>query len=783
MKNIFILLFICIYYSSYSQTENDSILNLRKLDSFKINNDSLKEVIQQQTKSENSPSILSVNKDSLLQKHINQKINTTTFLNKQLKNFQPHGNISLGYEYGVLPFVTGNNYPSGGFKTEGKVSFLLLNLPLELNYYYTSIKNVIGLNNYFRLSYDASRYKEQLSQRLNVKEQLSIKRLGNLQLEQQQLAQKIEYLKFLQQFPDYKSPLDSLKTTKNIKADYFKSASERLQDSIASVRSLKDQNSMNFADTLKKSSLPNVFGLSEKILSDSLVRITDYLRKKDSITSELNNYKAKYDSITSEANKIKKELDQIKNLKDNPKQLTNPYLSKTEAFLSHIKKFEIGLCSPNYSTFLINNTPLQGINVEYSKLNTFFAFTYGTTINTLLFNPSTLQGAVQGTRNLFNYFDFGNLSAGRKIISFKGGVGEKEGSHLYAGILAGRGRTDYLLLADSKQASKESNVVIEVDAKYKFSENFSVEAVLGKSSVKDEDLTMEQVKRAVNEIFSNYRSYAALAKVNLGIKKTNTRLTFSARWIDPYFKSFGLSFLRSDNLRYEIKAEQPITRKIKYTVSYRRGEDNLLNLFDYKNILHSINNSLNIKLTKEFNIRLNYAPLLRVLQNKDTIITDRNSISTVILSYIPKKFKGNAQFNALYSKYLVSGDSLNINFENFTYTHDIKFKSGFKTGLNVSWFKNSLKDTLNNDTYLAVADIGYSTKNNSTFTIGGKMAFKESTNTQYGFLIKASVHLYKGLFWQAEIEKIVIGDYYNGFVIDKIKQFPYYCSTKLTFNF
>jgi hypothetical protein len=80
-------------------------------------------------------------------------------------------------------------------------------------------------------------------------------------------------------------------------------------------------------------------------------------------------------------------------------------------------------------------------------------------------------------------------------------------------------------------------------------------------------------------------------------------------------------------------------------------------------------------------------------------------------------------------------------------------------------------------------DVGYVSKSNNSVSIGGKMAYKKDLNFQYGFVIKATVKLYKGLFWEANAEKILIGDYYNSLMTEQIKRFPYYCSTKLVLNF
>lgn len=894
--------------------------------------------------------ILAEKKDTYLTKNVTKlkSFNGKEYLKKQKNAIKPTGSISVGYEYGVLPFVSGDNYPNGGFKTEGNISFLVLNVPLEFTYYYTDIKNVIGFNNYFRLSYDANRYKEQLAQKMGTKDQILKKELGALQSQQQKLAQKIEYLKFMESFPTYQIPatdslknkvsnkvnlpennlndlsgklpakpdsinfnsikLDSLQSMKldtskikdatnnppnlpdtaNYKSKYnkksdgiknkyadsskipsysnkyklvkdsvkmdsifnspnrknnnskdstkhngedyfqsdslkskkadstqtkkrkrlfgFKTRSERIkarEENKAKQDSIQNYNEMHTAsDSLSSSSKRNRKSRFEKdttqtkpqvmthkdsiaeCKADSAKSHDDYMRKKDSVSNQMHIYKEKYDSINNEINIIMKRIDQVKSIINNPTQVLNPYLSKFQTLLSHVKKFEIGLCHPSYSTFLVNNIPLQGVNMEYEKNDKFFAFTYGTTINNLLFNTNTLEGTLQSGRNLYNYFDFTNLESGRKVLSLKGGFGKKDESHLFVGALIGKGKSDYLLpVTDPLLIRKESNLVFEIDARYKFTEFLSADIVFGKSAIREGDLTGDQLGKAVNEIFSNYRSNAILFRVNSSIKKTKTKLTFLTRWIDPFFKSYGIGFLRSDNLRFEIKAEQPITSKIKYTIAYRREEDNLLKLYDYKNTLQSINNSVNVKFNRHFNLRLIYSPLFRELKSETVSIKDRNNISTVIFTFIPKTKRTSVQFNGLYSRYIISGDSASINFENIAYTHQFAFRSGFKTDLNVSWFKNNLSDTLGNDTYLSVLDVGYTAKNNTSFIIGGKMAYKNKMEPQYGFVVKATVKIYKGLFVNGEMEKIIIGDYYNSFIIEKIQKFPYYCSLRLMLNF
>jgi len=726
-------------------------------------------------------------KESLIAKKNNFKTDSLKpkakdYAKKQIKQINPKGSVALGYEYGVLPSVVGGVVPTGGYRAQGQVGFDMLGLPLQASFHYTDIKNTVGLNNYFKISYDANQYKEQMAQKMNVKNQVTQKLLTGLQSQQQLLMQQLDYSNMLNQSLDFQNPFKNGFNAGNLTNGLNVNNLTNGLNTNYNLNSLLDTSGMmsNLTQNLNFNQFGNID--TSKLHGYSIPQI-QYLQKKDSINKVIADSKAKYDSINKLITDTEQQLKEIKNIQSNAGSLSNPYLSKVQQFMSHVKKLEIGMCNPTYSMFLVNNVPLQGLNFEYEKNNNFFAVTYGTTMNNLMFNTNTLQGAIQGARNLYNYFDFGNLSEGRKILSVKGGVGTKDQTHLFVGFLVGKGNTNYNKNDTTGSSLIESNVVLELDAKYVFNQSTSIDVIVGKSSLRDNDLSMNQISKAVNEIFSHYRSNAALVRFNYAIKKTNTKITATTRWIDPYFKSFGVGFLRSDNLRYEFKAEQPITKRIKYTVTYRREEDNILNILAYKNTLQSINNTVSIKLKKGVNIRLNYAPLFRELKTADYVISDKNYMTTAIITWVPKLQKVSAQFNALYSRYIITGDSANINFENFTYSQLFQFKSGLKTSFTSTWFKDNLKDSLNNDTYLSVVDIGYASEKGYSISVGGKLALRNHSKPQYGFIARVGVKLYKGLSFEAEAEKIVIGDYYSPVMVEQIKKFPFYFNNKLIYTF
>jgi len=688
---------------------------------------------------------------------------------KKIKNVFPHGTISIGQDYGFLPYTVNMPSPASAFKSEGRIGLNALNIPLEITWFYSSQKNLIGLNNYFRISYDADSYKDRLNKNLLNGLNGYKARLGALSEQRQHLMQKMAYTDYLSDISPDKWPIPEAP-----KIDSLKAAGTNYNVNTTLTDSLKNITIPSYAYTTGADSLKDKY--------------ETYKHKSDSVRQLYDMYKSEYDQAGDSIKKLQQKINAIQDLASGNYSSyiqKTPYLSKVQNFLTGIKKLDIGLCYPAYSTFLVNNIPVRGINFEYAKENKFFAFTYGTTVSTLLYNNQSIDGFLQGIRNSYNYFDFNNLAAGRKILVAKFGIGAKETNHIYFGILVGRGQTSYLTLNDGDPAPKtrESNLVIEADAKYRFSEKLIFDLIVGKSSLSDQDMSYENMKASMREIFSNYRSYAALTRITAKCSATKTNLTLTVRWVDPFFKSYGIGFIRSDNMRYEVKMDQPLGKKLKYTGMLRYEQDNLLKLLNYQNTFYSFNNTLSYKVRRGLMLRASYTPLFRTLHSDNFTSSNKNSITTGLITYSPKKKKVSVQFNILCSYYIVNSDTHQINFQNFSYSHQVVFKSRIKTGLNLSWFKNNLHDSLNNNVFLGVLDIGYQFKNGSSITVAGKSAYKLNDKLYPGFIIRGSVKVYQTLYWENQIEKFIVGDLFNGYNLDNLKQFPYYCSTRLILNF
>lgn len=190
---------------------------------------------------------------------------------------------------------------------------------------------------------------------------------------------------------------------------------------------------------------------------------------------------------------------------------------------------------------------------------------------------------------------------------------------------------------------------------------------------------------------------ASLARLTTRLDRTHTHLSFSVRWVDPFFKSFGVGFLRSDNMRYELKVDQPFSKKWRYTALVKYEQDNLLRIMNYKNVFLSINHTLSYKIKRGLMARVNYTPLVRTVKSEATSFKNTNSIFTGLLTYVPKTSHVRTEITALYNYYLVNTDSQQVHFQNFSYSQQLIVKTGIKTGLQVAWYKNNLQDTLNNN--------------------------------------------------------------------------------------
>ena len=309
----------------------------------------------------------------------------------------------------------------------------------------------------------------------------------------------------------------------------------------------------------------------------------------------------------------------------------------------------------------------------------------------------------------------------------------------------------------------------------------------GKSALYQDGITINPLTNTENpntqSLFSKYRSNGGLVRYTSEFKKTKTKITATGKIVDPFFNSYGVGFMRSDNIRYELKVDQAITYKIKFTGSYRKDRDNILNTFSYTTDLQTIGATLTMKLSKRLTAKASFMPVIQNITSKDSSSQNShhvNNISNAVITYAPKTKKINNFFTAMYSYYQLTGtNGKGTNFQNYNVNSTTIFNQHIKANFAFNYFLNNDSDSLNSSTSLASGDVSYMIPKGATFTLGIKYAYNSIIKGQTGGLLKINFPVIKHVHLEVYGEKLVLGDFYNSYNISEIKRFPYYCYGKM----
>jgi hypothetical protein len=713
-----------------------------------------------------------------------------SFISK-LDKMSSHGSISAGYDYGVLPFASNMQVPMGYFHSEGQGQFSLGSLPFMGSYYYSDLQSISGLNNYFRVAFDAQKFKEQYLGKIAQEEQAVQNKLMQAYKGRQLAEQKLLYLTSLPNMGQVKLPTtpSPLSTPALPGTGVLQQGESTIKTAVADSLA-KDEKGLK-SDTVNGPKL-NGKGLKSdstalaKSAKSSLAKDTAGLGKNDTVKTAIARYVKLIEKYDKDIEKFNKEINTLKNTAK-AWERTNPYLSKLYNLMGGVKKLEIGLCYPDYSSFLASGMAVKGVNIEYYRDDIFVAVTEGTTVNTLLFTNNTLQNKLLNTPNPFNMFDFSSVQNGRKIVSGMIGIGAPDNTHLYIGMLYGTGLPSYITSTNSTVINTSlpdglsKNVVLEVDGMWKISSNSTFSLAYGKSSTTT--TTSNGIYTTDGGLFNSIESRAFLGKYQLKLPITNTTLTFTGRYVDPYFNSFGLGYLRADNFRYEGKVEQALSKKIKVSVFYRKDEDDFLQLYQYRTVLQTLGANTTVKLMRSLNLRVSYTPVVEKmydLTNPSANILNHNSICNAVLTYSPIIHNVTSTFTLSYNYYKITSDTQTMAFQNFSFSNMTRFKNSFSNTLTLAWFKATPTDSLNNDVWMLTDQVDYTFKHGLKFGIGGTSAYNPLSHTwQYGYLAKLTIPLIKHFSCELMVEKLVLGNFYDSFDILQIERFPYFGQAKL----
>jgi hypothetical protein len=248
--------------------------------------------------------------------------------------------------------------------------------------------------------------------------------------------------------------------------------------------------------------------------------------------------------FSTEQSKYRQSLNTLTLVLDTRK-LANNHLLKNHAFLSWFKTLEIGRCRPTYSDFVLSGIALDGINIALQKGVLYSAFVYGRTARNVSYSSQ--------------YFP----TEQRNVMFGKVGLGKPKSSHLFISLLHSEDDETSVTEEDKSNFTPSRNYTGSIDAMLKmFLKKFTIGGEVAVSehtrdkyqpSAEFEDIP-DYVNDALSPNISSTLDYAVSAFSELALK--NTKASVAVKSIGPGYQSYGIPYLRQDNIEYEGKFSQ-----------------------------------------------------------------------------------------------------------------------------------------------------------------------------------------------------------------------------------
>lgn len=649
------------------------------------------------------------------------------------------GFLSIRQEYGFIPFQESDKFPAYNMVFSSSLSFNLSGIPIAFDIYHTSNKNVAASQNHVGFRFDADAYRRKVETKQTLEGSKIFTRLDSLnsiKSDCQRKAYRYEYLTDSMKHASVKQP--------GFKPDFS--------------YTLTDVNHTVATDTVIPAEKETVDFSAYQLMRDSVLQVITII---DDSIAEIKSMIGSIDSASG-------------------LQVDSKLPSRTipqAKFWYNIKSLEVGYAQPDYSQWLIKNS-IKGLNIETASSNYFSAFSYGTVID---FNYINQTYSVNSFKNMAGDFeDFVSLSSstrGRKIIAAQIGFGDKNKSYIAAGLLKGWGLSSYSLFNDQNAAdpSHDRNWVGEVEGKLIFGEHKLGFAIANSVLTGPTD----QFQTTKN-LFTSDNSKAISLSLLDPITKTISVET-DVRYVDPYFKSYGMGFLRTDVMSAKIKFDKKF-KKVKAGVFYKYEENNLLNILPYKSKSYSAGISGSYKMNRHWTFRGMYSPVF---------------ISTKLIELGNTKFKSfNYSFSANFHRNfksllwttnagVVNTYSLdNISFFRFYNYSFVNTISKDERSLSLSLFYlNTNSSILKTDSYLADVSLSSTILNNNlTANLTGRFS-KEKSTFDFGYMAELNYCLSPSITTSLGIEKYTISSFYmEDFFKNSTNHVVYTFEIKYLFN-
>ncbi|MEP7265010.1 MAG: hypothetical protein ABI772_10960 [Bacteroidota bacterium] len=490
------------------------------------------------------------------------------------------GSAAIRQEYGFIPYLYDASNPAYILSGIVEVGFRFYGIPLKMEFAQSNKKTINGLGNYFTLSFDAPAYKNISEEGLNKKKELLKSQLDSLKLSRAGIEKKLTYINILK-LPNLDNLVPELPDTLNqtVTPGNINSYST---DSLQHLQWKKD--------SIQYSKVPH--SSLDSLNRDELIHLYDSLRYR-------------YNQLNTAINTANEKLQLLENASNvNDSILKKPM---SGSWLQRIEKFEIGLSSPTYSDWLIN-CPVKGVNIQTQSLETFSAVTYGTVIDYNYLNTALKIDRWKNFESDFgNAFHFNKAENGRKVIAGQIGYGNRNTSFISLGFLRGIGHQNYYSTVVAEPVATElydKNYVAELTGQIHFLSH-TIRLTYAKSAL----MSNQEDANAFEKLSERNDSRVFALRHNTEFKKVKATLYTDAQWIDPLFKSYGLSYRKADRFNSKIKIVKDI-KMVKLSLFYKYEEDNVLNTYSYKNTSNSFGLNASWRINRNVSVKGSFSPIV-----------------------------------------------------------------------------------------------------------------------------------------------------------------------------
>ena len=662
------------------------------------------------------------------------------------------GQIGVGYEYGLLTgyFEPESIDPLSVLNTRGDINSELLGLPVKVSYNYSSMKNPLGVNNYFRVSLDTEKLSQKAADKKNsVKRQLDEK-IGSLQSEKGKLSGKLGMGEVLMQ----KMKRDLIKQKNELESR----AREQVQIDTLSDADLKND-LINENDRYHE--LEEKYNKSLKVY-DSIQGLYEKVKK---IYELYDHYQSVFENRKNQLDGLYKEslssMGKEKALDGKPK------------FLEGITTLDIGLTYPETSALSNNSIPIQGIHLETQHGNWYSSISSGVTMNNLMVSTDVIQNKLTNSQNLFNQFDFQNFREQGLMTSVKSGYGKKSSTHVFLGM---RYFTQSIVSSDTAQITPSLGAELDVRWDPSFSPGTSLELVYGKTSY-NEAIANGQRSGVWASIFSVDRTNTSLIKMTQLVKPLSTEVTLSSRWIDPFADVRSIGVVQPNNQRQEIRTNTSISKHFKFGLNYRRDANNTGRVSDTTIQLNIVGGQMNGQIVKGMNYFLSFNYLLQEQQSQSLSSSQTNYMigAGISAEYSIKDIKNAVNFS--YNDYLIT-DTLSTGFfRNISLQNITKLDFGTNS-FTLSYFRMEDEALDINSSYVIGDELTIAGER-AKLVAGMKVVESKQYGSDFGGNLELSYRFRENFEWTLAAEKLVLGDFYNYFSPERFQQFPYMIMTRI----